>query len=177
VRIERLATQHAFTPAWTAFPLHAETPDQGRRLDDLFAAHPGYLKAMQPRLQAAARELGVNLPQRTHTYNSRRAHVLAKWAEAEQRGAAFHRAVYRAYFEQGRNLADPAELLTIAVSAGLDPDHARQALCDDRWHAAIASDWQRCRELGISAVPTFLCDGRRRVGLCSPAELRELLGA
>jgi hypothetical protein len=52
-------------------------------------------------------------------------------------------------------------------------DHDRQALASRRFRAAVDADWQRCRDLGITAVPTFVVGNRGVVG----AESYEVLEA
>ena len=89
---------------WTAFPLHPETPEDGQTLEQLFAGQAVDLDQVMVRLKQAAQEAGLPFSDRTMTYNSRLAQELAKWAESEDRGDEFHRAVFRAYFVQGTNI-------------------------------------------------------------------------
>ena len=44
---------------------------------------------------------------RTHTYNSRLAQELGKWADTQPGGEAIHDALYKAYFVDTRNIGDP----------------------------------------------------------------------
>jgi predicted DsbA family dithiol-disulfide isomerase len=65
---------------------------------------------MQERLRQVAAAEGVPLAERSRTCNSRRAQELGKWAEEQGRGEVYHRAVYHAYFVEGRNIVLVDEL-------------------------------------------------------------------
>ncbi len=149
---------------WTAFPLHPETQDEGRSLEDLFAGRGLDIPKMVAHLKQTADRLGLPFTARTMTYNSRRAQELGKWAEIMGQGEAFHRAVFEAYFAQGRNIAQADVLMDLATAVGLDPVAAQAVLKEDRYKSAVDEDWQRCYEMGIRAVPTFFMNGRLLVG-------------
>ena len=119
-------------------------------------------------------EEGLPYGQRTHTYNSRLAQEVGKWADAEGHGDAFHDAMFRAYFVDARNIADIDTLAQIAESAGLPVEEARAVMAERRFRAAVDADWQRSREFGITGVPTFVADGRGVVG-AQPYEILERL--
>ena len=46
MRIEKLRTEHNVNIEWVHFPLHPETPPEGRSLDDLFRGRNVDRKAM-----------------------------------------------------------------------------------------------------------------------------------
>lgn len=111
-----------------------------------------------------AEELELPFAQRTMTYNSRRAQEMGKWAEDQGRGDEFHDLAFRAYFAEGRNIAEEAVLRDIAAQAGLDPEQAWAALESGAHAAAVDADWRYSRESGVTAVPSFLVNGRMLVG-------------
>jgi predicted DsbA family dithiol-disulfide isomerase len=149
---------------WTAFPLHPETPEQGRTLEALFAGRGMDIPQMLARLEQTAGELGLPFGRRTMTYNSRRAQELGKWAEEQGRGEAFHRAVFHAYFAEGLNIARFDVLRRLAGRVGLDEDSAIEVLDTRQYKKSVDQDWQRARRLGVNAVPTFQMHGRMLVG-------------
>ena len=158
-----------------AFPLHPETPDEGRSLEELFAGRMVDINQMLSRLKHTADGLGLPFGARTMTYNSRRAQELGKWAEINGCGQAFHDMVFRAYFAEGRNIARLEVLKDLAAKVGLNPEEAIKVLEEGRFQAAVDRDWQRSRQLAITAVPTFVCNGRRLVGAQSFEALSELV--
>jgi predicted DsbA family dithiol-disulfide isomerase len=161
---------------YTAFPLHPETPEEGRELSELFAGREEYIEAMQIRLSQAAEAEGLPLARRTRTCNSRLAQELGKWAESQGLGEQFHRAVYRSYFVDGSNIALVEVLIRIAASVGLSEVEAGTVLTTRSFAAAVDADWQRARELRITAVPTHLCNGRRLAGFSPYDDFLRLIG-
>ncbi len=130
---------------------------------------------MLDRLRRTAEDLGLPFGDRTMTCNSRRAQELGKWAEEKGKGDAFHHAAFHAYFAEGKNIAKMDVLTDLAEAAGLSGQEARRVLEEGRYRAAVDADWNRSRELGVTAVPTFILDGRRLVGAQSYEALVKLL--
>ncbi len=159
---------------WIAFPLHPETPEEGQSLEELFGGQPVNIPAMMDRLRQVADELDLPVRERTRVYNSRRATELGKWAEARGRGDAFHDAIFRAYFAEGRNISDVAVLRETCSHLGLDPDEAERVLAQGEYRTSVDNDWDYARRLGVTAVPTFLAAGRTVVG-AQPYEVLERL--
>jgi predicted DsbA family dithiol-disulfide isomerase len=119
---------------------------------------------MLARLKQVARELELPFGDREMTFNSRLAHELGKWAEQMGKGDAFHDAVFRAYFADGRNIADVNILADIASAVGLDAKEAHDMLAARTFKGAVDTDWARAYEFGVTAVPTFLMNGQTLVG-------------
>lgn len=61
-------------------------------------------------------------------------------------GNEFHKAVYRALFVEGVNIALVDELVRVAAAVGLPEDEARTVLEERSCAAAVDADWQRARE-------------------------------
>lgn len=119
---------------------------------------------MMVKLKKVAASENLAFGERTMTYNSRLAQELGKWAEVEGRGDAFHQAMFKAYFAEGKNIADEEVLLDVAASVSLDKVEAKRIFRDRVFKDAVDVDWRRAFELGITAAPTFLMDIRRLVG-------------
>ena len=149
---------------WIAFPLHPDTPPQGRTLEDLFAGRNIDIQQKRVQLKQVARDLGLPFGDRKMTFNSRLAQELGKWAEQMGSGQAFHDAVFRAYFADGRNIAQINILADIAASVGLDAKEAQDVIAARTFKEAVDTDWIRSYESGATAVPTFLMNGQALVG-------------
>jgi predicted DsbA family dithiol-disulfide isomerase len=85
----------------------------------LFAGRRFNIPEMLERLEQTARSLGLPFGERRMSFNSRRAQEAAKWAESHGKADAFHNAVFRAYFVDGKNLHEIETLVTAAESVGL----------------------------------------------------------
>lgn len=172
MRIDELRKKFNIVTKWVAFPLHPEIPEEGLALTELFKGAHIDINKVQARLKEAAAELGLPLGERTKTYNTRHAQELAKWAETQGVGEAFHRAVFKAYFVDGVNIGKLDELVKIAEGLGLSGEAARKALLLRTYQFAVDDDWARAREMGITAVPTFVV-GRNRVTGAQPYKVME----
>ena len=159
------------------FPLHPETPASGRSLEALFAGRGYDLEAMYQRMRGLMEQEGLPYGRRTHTYNSRLAQELAKWADARPERDRLHDALYRAYFVEGRNIGDVAVLVELAETAGLPADEARDVLTQRAWGHAVDADWALSSRAGVTGVPTFAAGGRQVVGAQPEPVLRQLLEA
>jgi predicted DsbA family dithiol-disulfide isomerase len=141
---------------WRAFPLHPETPEEGKSLEELFAGSTINIPRMLEHLAQVADSLGLPFCERKKTYNSRLAQELGLWAESEGKGHFFHMAAFHAYFAEGLNLAKPSVVLQIAEKAGLDIVEAEKVINDRSYSTHVLADWQLSRKKGITAVPTFI---------------------
>jgi predicted DsbA family dithiol-disulfide isomerase len=164
VRIERIRETFDVEVKFTQFPLHPEIPSEGMTLERLFSGRSFDLEAAQERLTAMMADQGLPYGKRTHTYNSRLAQELAKWAELQPGGGAIHDALFRAYFVEGINLARVDKLVQIAGSVGLPEEESREVLESRSFAASVDGDWHRSSEFSITGVPTFVINGRGVVG-------------
>ncbi len=156
------------------FPLHPETPQEGRSLEELFAGRNVDMEAMYTHMKGLMDEEGLPYGKRSHTYNSRLAQELGKWADTEPGGEAIHDAFYRAYFVDAVNVGDVDALLTIAGDVGLDVYAAREVLQSRSFSDAVDADWDLSRRYGVTGVPTFVAAQKAVVG-AQPYEVLENL--
>ena len=162
---------------WVYFPLHPDTPAEGLSLQDLFAGRNFDLDAMHARLKGLMDAEGLPYNRRSHTYNSRLAQELAKWADSQPGFEAIHQALYRAYFVTGRNIGDPDVLVQIATAAGLPADAARDVLVNRTFKSAVDADWELARRFGITGVPSFVAGKYKVVGAQPYKVLSDLVRA
>jgi len=174
VRIERLKAEHNVKVEWVHFPLHPDTPAEGRALADLFAGRNVDVQAMQAQMKARMAAEGLPYGERTMTYNSRLAQELGKWADTQPGGEAIHDALFRAYFVEARDISRSAVLVDIAQHVGLSADGAREMLEKRTFNDAVEADWKLSRRYGVTGVPTFVV-GRYGVVGAQPYEALERL--
>jgi predicted DsbA family dithiol-disulfide isomerase len=117
---------------------------------------------------------GLPYGRRMHTYNSRLAQELGKWADTQLGGEALHDALYKAYFVDARNIGDTEILVELAQSVGLSGDEARAVLTERRFKDAVDADWAKSNRYGVTGVPTFVADRYGVVG-AQPYEVLEQL--
>ncbi len=174
MRIEKLKRAFEVETKLVHFPLHPETPAEGRSMAELYAGRNVDPEAMYARMKKLMDAEGLPYGRRTHSYNSRLAQELGKWADTQPGGEAIHDALYRAYFVEARNIGDPEILVEIAQSAGLSGEEARAVLSERRLRDAVDADWAKSHAYGVTGVPTFVAARYGVVG-AQPYEVLEQL--
>ncbi|UCD33827.1 MAG: DsbA family protein [Desulfobacterales bacterium] len=174
-RIERIQKAFEVDIRWTAFPLHPDTPEQGKTLEELFKGRNIDIEQMLAHLKQVAKGLGLPFGDRSMTYNSRLAQELGKWAESIGKGHEFHNAMFRAYFKDGQNIGKTDVLIEVAESIHLSGKDALQVIQVRTYKEAVDADWQRSYELRVNAVPTFLFAKQVLVGAQKYESLETLM--
>jgi predicted DsbA family dithiol-disulfide isomerase len=135
---------------WRAFELRPEPvptldPD-GDYLHDIWG------RAVYP--MARERNMTLRLP--PVQPRSRKALEAAEFARDQGRFDDLHRALFIAFFEDGRDIGSLDVLLEIGAETGLDTAALRQALDQGRFTDRVIEDEDLARRLGIQGVPMIL---------------------
>ena len=161
---------------WRGFPLHPKVPANGLRLEDYFSGKIDNIEKMITSMKKTAAGLGLPFGDMRHIYNTRLAQELAVWADEKGRGAAFHHAVFAAYFVENNNIGDPDVLTALATSVGLDRRMARAVMAERQYQKQVDADWKAAAEKSVQAVPTFFAGSYRLVGTQPYEKLKHLVG-
>lgn len=155
--IQRLHSQFddQIVVVWRAFELR---PEPTPALDpDAQYLHDTWNRSVYP----LAEKRGMKLKLPPVQPRSRKALEAAAFAETHGRLNAMHEAIFRAFFEQGRDIGDTEVLCAIAAEVDeLDPFDLRQALDENRYTSEVQGDEQLARALGISGVPIMVLRAR-----------------
>ncbi|HTO30972.1 MAG TPA: DsbA family oxidoreductase [Pararhizobium sp.] len=97
--------------------------------------------------------------------NTLDAHRLVRWALTEGPDAQSTVAtlLFKANFEEGRNVGDHAVLLDIAHKAGLDRAVIAALLASDADKDAVSEEIEMARGMGVTGVPCFIIDSKYAV--------------
>jgi predicted DsbA family dithiol-disulfide isomerase len=127
-----------------------------------YGSTPEQMQASREGLRARGAELGFtfNMEKRGRIYNTFDAHRLLHWAELEGRQVELKRALFEAYFTDGRNPSDHEVLIDVATRVGLDAQQAREILASDRYAADVRQREQLFGQLGIRAVPSVIVNDK-----------------
>ena len=153
------------------FLLEPNTPPEGddvpARLRRKYGVPPEQLWA---RLEAEARksDLELDLSKQRWSYPTARAHTLIRHAAAKGTQRALMRALYRAYFQEARNIHDPAVLAEVAAPHGFTPTRWRRLTADERELGEIARRGAGRGGAGIDGVPFFVFADRVAVAGAQP---------
>jgi predicted DsbA family dithiol-disulfide isomerase len=114
-------------------------------------------------LKLRAEREGLKMVRREIVPSTRRAHEAAEFARAHGRLGPMHASLLRRYWTEAEDLYALATLRAAAEESGLDPDELERAIESGAFRGAVEAGVREARELGISAVPTFVFDGRLAV--------------
>ena len=127
---------HPFSIEWHPFQLNPEMPPQGmdRRtyLETKFGGKAAAAQAYAPVVEHAEKAgVTLNLDKIETTPNTLDAHRLIHWAGIEQKQTFIVSALFKAFFEDGRDLGDHDVLADIADGSGMDAAVVRRLLASD----------------------------------------------
>jgi len=83
-------------------------------------------------------------------------HRLIRWAAVAGLQDAIVERLFAAYFEEGRDIGDPAVLEFLAADVGMDSLQVAELLAEDTDRAAVEREAKLASEMGITGVPTFI---------------------
>ena len=174
-RVKQLKEIYNIEVKLVHFPLHPDTPQEGRTLQDMFGTGPDEIKTKNDHMQGLMDIEGLPYNTRSHTYNSRLAQEIGSWAETQLGGNAIHDKFFEAYFVNNYNIGDVGVIIDIANSVGLDKKEAQIVIKDRTFKDAVDADWQKSRSYGVTGVPTFVSAGQGLVGAQSYDTLEHLV--
>lgn len=98
--------------------------------------------------------------------NTRDSHALLLLAQRRSQTVLrqLQTVLFRGAFEEGRDISDRAFLLEAAEQAGLVEEEVRGWLDCEEAQTLVDGMNRRAREAGIVAVPSFVVQGRYRIG-------------
>jgi predicted DsbA family dithiol-disulfide isomerase len=150
--LDRIRQVHgdAVQVRWRAFELR---PDPVPTLDpDGAYLHDIWGRAVYP----MARERGMTLRLPPVQPRSRKAMEAAEFARAAGCFERMNEALFRAFFEQGQDIASIDVLVEIGSAVGLDTIALRQALEQGLYTEPVLQDQRDAQSLGISGVPMMV---------------------
>ena len=176
--LDRALEQHAdhpFTIEWHPFQLNPDMPTGGmdRRtyLEQKFGGQDGAVQAYLPVAEHAAKAgLDIDLEGIKITPNTIDAHRLIYWAGIEGRQTTIMRALFKAHFQEGRDIGSHQTLIDIAVEAGMDRDMITRLIASDADLEDTKARDQSLRDMGVNSVPTFIIAGQHVVPGAQPTE-------
>jgi predicted DsbA family dithiol-disulfide isomerase len=161
------------------FELNPQLPPDGQDITEhlvqKYGSTPEQLQRNRESIRARGADLGFTfeMGKRSRVYNTFDAHRLLHWAELEGRQRDLQRALFTAYFTEGRNPSDREVLIDVATRAGLDAARAREVLESGRYADEVREREQFYGRQGIRAVPSVIVDDRYLIQGGQPVEVFE----
>ncbi|MCH7612951.1 MAG: DsbA family oxidoreductase [Candidatus Marinimicrobia bacterium] len=169
-RIEKLKQEVDFDIEWRAFEIHPDTPKDGVAINDYFRGYN--MDAAKNYLESFGKDVEMKMSNVTLA-NSHRSLMANEFANKHNKQDEFLMAIFKAYFEDGKNIGSMEVVLKIGESIGLDKEKLKVYLESEEAEQAIEASSNEARELGITGVPTFIIGDKMIVGAQSYKVLKE----
>ena len=159
---------------WHAFELNPDMPeageDQSAHLQRKYQRSAEEGAAIRGQMLSIAESAGVSLSYEGEgeappamMWNTRDAHKLLAWA-LDEAGPGVQTelklALFRAHFNERRNVSDREVLLDVAASVGLHREAAKSALDDEELEARVVAEERAAWDMNISGVPAMVVNGK-----------------
>jgi predicted DsbA family dithiol-disulfide isomerase len=151
--------------------LHPEIPPQGRPRDEVLP--PAYRARVEEGLNRLATQVGLNLKPHDRLINSRPALQAAEFSRQTGHFDAMHRALFRAYWDEGRDISDRSVLHELAQRLGMDADAMDAAVAADRFGDDLDVRRAEAEDLMIDGIPAHVIADRYLVMGAQPYDVFE----
>ena len=168
--LERMEGEVEVRIEWLPFQLNPDMPAGGLPRAEYRRAKFGSVekgRALDARVAAEGEGEGIAFAfeRMERTPNTRPAHQLIELAQKQGRAGPVVDALFRAYFEEARDIGDEAVLKGIAAGAGVTGWPGEQDA------NAVREKEELVRNFGISGVPTFIFDRKSGLSGAYPPDL------
>ena len=119
-----------------------------------------------------ARETGLefNLEESIQA-NSFMAHRLIQLAKSRNVGNEIEEALFKAHFEEAKNIDDNEVLVQVATSIGMNAQEVENTLVSDAFAYEVKQDEMEARNIGVRGVPFFVFDDTYAVSGAQSSEV------
>lgn len=152
---------------WHPFELNPnmgpEGQDVAEHIAQKYGSTPEQSRANQQKLGEMGEAVGFafNLTPHRRIYNTFKAHKLLTAAAhflGNEKQTELKLALFRAYFQDNRDVSDEAVLIDLAAGVGIS--NAAEWLADDRLSTEVRAEENVWLERQISGVPAMILDGK-----------------
>jgi predicted DsbA family dithiol-disulfide isomerase len=107
----------------------------------------------------------------TKVANAMDAHRLIQLAKTLGKGDEVEERLFRAYFMEGKNIADKEVLVDLGEDVGISAERVRESLEKGEFTDRIRQDIQESQQIGVRGVPFFVFNNQYAVSGAQPVEL------
>jgi predicted DsbA family dithiol-disulfide isomerase len=128
------------------------------------------VSAWQNHVYPLAAKMNMPLKKPPIQPRSRLAHEAAKWAGKHGRFEPYNLALFRAFFEHGKNIGEIEILKGLAVDLKLDAESLEISLKKGDYSSMVLADEHEAGQVGVRAVPAFVVNGKVQAAGVQTAE-------
>ncbi|MDB5030325.1 DsbA family oxidoreductase [Mucilaginibacter sp.] len=120
-----------------------------------------YAQQLNDQVTEMAAEVGLTYNfDKAVVANSFDAHRFAHLAKQNGLGDEAEETLFKAYFTEGKNIADHDTLAELGESIGLDKAEVEHTLAGNKYAINVQQDIAQAQQLGIHGVPFFVMDNK-----------------
>ncbi len=169
-RLEAAVAEESLPVAvrWRPYQLDPTIPEGGLDRGEYMArkfGRDGRLETIHDNLVRLGAEVGLPFAfdRIRRAPNTLDAHRLVRWSVSTGAQAKVVDRLFRAYFVEGRDVGDRAELLAVAADCGLDAGIVERLFAEGADIDSVRKEIAEAQAIGISGVPFFIFAGRLAV--------------
>ena len=161
---------------WKSYQLDPSVPEVATESqEDYLVKRKGMsreqVRAMSANVTEMAKSTGLEYHlDQSVMVNSQKAHQLIQFAKSKNLGNEIEERLFKAFFTEGKNVADIEILTQLGKEIGLDENELQTAFTDERYKYQMTQDIQEGQNLGVKGVPFFVFDRKYGVSGAQPAE-------
>jgi predicted DsbA family dithiol-disulfide isomerase len=154
---------------WKSYQLDPSIQtEHGKNINQYLAERKGwtldYAKQMNAHVTNMAKEAGLQYDfDKAVVANSFDAHRFSHLAAKYRLGDAAEELLFKAYFTEGKNIADRNTLVQLGTEIGMDATVTKQILESDTYTYEVQHDINEAAELGLRGVPFFVMNRKYAV--------------
>ncbi len=161
---------HSFQLDRAAPRTHDPSVDLVQRLADKYGTGRAGAEAMIDRMDRVGSEAGLDFRfDRVQPTNTFDAHRLLHFAAKHGKQDELKEALFVAYMNEGRSVADHGVLSDVADAVGLPADETAAMLGGDDYAREVREDQGVAAQLGVTGVPFFAVDERYAIPGAQPS--------
>jgi predicted DsbA family dithiol-disulfide isomerase len=154
---------------WKSFQLNPDMKTQpGKNINQYLSEVKGWsleqARQANAHVTKMAKEVGLDYDMdKAVVANSFDAHRLVQLAKTKGKGDAMEEQLFKAYFTEGKNIADHDILAQLATAIGLDTGTVKTVLESNEYADAVDQDIYESQQIGVRGVPFFVLNDRYAV--------------
>jgi predicted DsbA family dithiol-disulfide isomerase len=137
---------------WRAYELRPDQPPEGLPR----IPNPGEVNGIQPPFIGRAEEAGLKIKLPPIIPCSRPALEVAEYAKRQGKFDQFHLAVFKAFWEESKNIGLRSVLFEIVRECGIDPGGVERCLDEGRYTPVVIKQSEDAKRLGINGIPAYI---------------------
>lgn len=174
--LEKFADNNAVEITWKSFQLDPSLPekeelDHKQYLIERKGLPKDQVQSLLDHVTQSAAQAGLDYHfEKVITVNSFNAHRVIQMAKTKGLDDAAEERFFKAYFTEGRDIADRDTLVELGQEIGLTEAEVTEALTNEMYSGNVNRDIYEAQQIGVRGVPFFVFNRQYAVSGAQPSE-------